>query len=114
MFIFLCLKVSPGETKFDMSKVHESNLTVPYTVLVGKIDLHKQPLVVQLQKYPNTFLLVFFVSPQIVQNVVSLAHFFQHVPHVENTFKYIKTYTHVLCVWINGKLVLLLDQTDYV
>ena len=38
-------------------------------------DLHKQTLVGQLQKYPNTFLLVFFVSPQIVQNVF-VWHFF--------------------------------------
>ena len=67
--------------------MHKSNRTLPYTVLEGEIDLHNQTSVVQLQKY-NTLLLVFFVSPQIVQNVVALAHFFQHVPHVNYTFKY--------------------------
>ena len=81
-------KVSPDETKFDMSKIHKSNWTVPYTVLVGKIDLHYQALVFQLQKYPNTFLLVFFVSSQTVQNAV---------PYVENTFKYINTYAYAFC-----------------
>ena len=49
------------------------------------------------QKHPDTFLIVFFVSPQIVQNVVVLTHFFQHMPHVENTFKYINTYAFVFC-----------------
>ena len=89
------IKVSPDETKSDMSKIHKSNWTVPYTVLVGKIDLHNQTLVVQRQKYPNTFFLVVFVSQQqIVQNVVALTHFFQQVPHVKNTFKYINTYAY--------------------
>ena len=77
-----CFKVSPDETKFDMFKIHKSNWTVPCT---EKIDLHNQSLVVQLQKYPNTFLLVLFVSSQIVQNVVALTHFVQHLPHVEKT-----------------------------
>ena len=49
-------------------------------------------------KYPNTFLLVFFVSPQIVQNVVALTYCFQHVSHVESTFKYINTYAYVFCL----------------
>ena len=70
-----------------------------YAVIVGKINLHNQTLVAQLQKYPNTFILVFFVFPQIVQNVVALTHyFFQHVPNVENTFKYINTYAYVFCM----------------
>ena len=39
---------------------------------------------VQLQKYPNTFLIVIFVvSSQIVQNAVALTHFLQDVLHVE-------------------------------
>ena len=37
--------------------------------------LHNQTSVVQLQKYQNTFFLVFFDSPQIVRNVVALTHF---------------------------------------
>ena len=69
-----------------MSKIHKSNRTVTYMGLVAKIDLHNQTLVVQLEKYPKTFLLVFFVSLQIVQNGVALAHFFQHVPHVKTLF----------------------------
>ena len=41
--------------------------------------------------------------------------FFQHVPHVENTFKYTNTYTYVFCWPVKkGKLVLLLDKTGYV
>ena len=69
-----------------MSKINKSNWTVHYTAFVGKIDLRNQTIVVQIQKYQNTFLLVFFVSPQIVQNVVALTHFFQHVRNVGNTF----------------------------
>ena len=36
------LKESPDETKFDMYKIHKWNWSGPYTVLVGKIDLHNQ------------------------------------------------------------------------
>ena len=38
--------VSPDETKFDMSKIHKSNWTVIFTVIIGTIDLHNQTLVV--------------------------------------------------------------------
>ena len=82
----------------DIATKNISNCIVSYTALRMKTDLYNQILVVQLQKYPNTFLLVFFVSPKIVQNVVALSHFFQHVPHFENTFKYINTYAFVFCV----------------
>ena len=71
-----------------------------------QIDLHNQTLVVQLQKYPYTFLQVFFVSQEIVQNVVALTHFIQHVPYFENTIEYINGYAYVLLVCIKGKLVL--------
>ena len=40
------VNVSADETKFDMSKIHKSKRTVPYTVLVGNIDLQYQTLVV--------------------------------------------------------------------
>ena len=62
----------------DMASKNISNCIVSYTALLMKTDfkLHNQALVVQLQKYPNTFLLLFFVSPQIVQNVVASKHFF--------------------------------------
>ena len=70
------IKVSPDETKFDMSKNIKSIWTVPYTVLEGKIGLHSQVSVVKFQKYPKTFFLYFFVSPEIVRNVVALTHFF--------------------------------------
>ena len=69
---------------------------------------------VQLQKYHNTFLLIFFVSPQIVQNGIALTHFFQHVPHVENTFRYKCPCVCLLFVCIKGKLVLFLDKTGNV
>ena len=70
---------------------------------------------VQLQKYPNTFHLVFFLSLQIIQNVVALTHYFQHMQHVEITFKYINIYAYVFhFVCIKGKLVLLLDKAGYV
>ena len=82
----------------DMASKNISNWTVSYKVLPMKTDLHNQTLEVQLQKYPNSFRLVFFVFPQIVQNAVALIHFFQHVPHVENTFKYINTYAYVFCL----------------
>ena len=87
--------------------------------LVGKIDLHNKTLMVQLQKYQNTFLLVLFVSPQIVQKVVVLTHFLQHVPHVGNTFKYINIYfiytLHMSSVGLyKGKLVLRHDKTGCV
>ena len=68
---------------------------------------------VQLQKYPNTSLIVFFVPPQIVQNVAP-AHFFSQVQHVVNTFKYINTFACLLLVCIKGKLALLLDKTGSV
>ena len=87
-----------------------------YTALPEKTDLHNQTLVVQPQKYPNTFLLVFFVSPQIVKTIIALTHFFQHVSHVENTFKYINTYAYICLLFVctKGKIVLLLDKTSYV
>ena len=58
---------------FDLSKDHELNWTVSYSVFVGKIDLHKQTLVVKI--YPINFLLFFFVFPQSLQNVIALAYF---------------------------------------
>ena len=82
----------------NMASKNISNCTVSYTALQMKTVLHNQTLVVQLQKYHNTFLLVVFISPQIVQNVDALTHFFQHVLHVENTFKCINTYVHVFCL----------------
>ena len=85
----------------DTASKNISNCTVSHKALPMKTDLHNQTLVVQIQKYPNTFLLVFFVFPQIVRNVVALTHFFQHVPHVEITFKYINTYAYFFCLSVN-------------
>ena len=65
---------------------------------------------VQLQKYPNTFLLVFFVSRQIIQNVLAstCATRRKHVL----IHKYL--YICLLFVCLKGKLVLLLDKTGFV
>ena len=60
-----------------------------------KTDLHFQPTKSKLKTFQHNSIQLFFVSPEIVQNVVALTYFFQHVPHVENTFKYIKTYASV-------------------
>ena len=101
------VKVSPDETKFDMSK--EINLTVSYTVLVGKIGLHKQTSVFQLQKYQNTLFQVFFVSKQTVRNVVALTDF-----HLIFSTRWKNVAIHkYLCIClclvsIKGKLVLVL------
>ena len=73
-------------------------LFVPHAVTVHQffcILLHypygetwySHALMVQLQKYSNSFLLSFFVSPQILRNVVALTHVFQGVPHIENDVK---------------------------
>ena len=70
---------------YDMASKNISNCIVSYTALPMKTDLHNQTLVVQRQKYPNTFLLVFVVSPQIVQNVVALTHFFFNMCHTLKT-----------------------------
>ena len=59
-----------------MSKIHKWNWSVSYTVFVGTIDLQNETLLIQLQKYPITFILAFFVSQQIIQIVVALTHFF--------------------------------------
>ena len=59
-----------------MSNIYRSIWAVlPYTALVGKICLHNQTEVVQLQKNKNTFFLNFFVSPQIVRNIVAYTLF---------------------------------------
>ena len=76
------VKVEITQRHYKNDRLHSDNLQT-YIVLVGNIDLHNQTLVVQLQKYPNTFLLVFFVSPQIIQNGVALTLFFQHLPRIE-------------------------------
>ena len=40
----------------------------------------------------QTFFLDFFVSPQIVRNVVTLTHFYQDVPQIEKTLEYLNAY----------------------
>ena len=65
---------------------------------------------VQLQKYPNTFLLV-VCFPTNCSKCCCIDTFFEHLPHVENTFKCINTYACPLLVYIKGKLVLFFDQT---
>ena len=84
-------KVSPDETKFDMSKNVKISELCPSTVLLGQISLHNQTSVVQLQKYFLKIFPVFLVSPQIVRNVVALTHFLQDVPRVEKTLQYVNT-----------------------
>ena len=81
----------------DMASKNMSRFTVSYSALPMKIDLHFQPTLPQLQNFKQTSIQLFFISSQIVQNVVVLTHFFQHVPHVENTLKYINTYANVFC-----------------
>ena len=80
-----------------------------YTVLVGKIGLHKQTSVFQLQKYQNTLFQVFFVSKQTVRNVVALTDF-----HLICATRWKNVAIHkYLCIClclvsIKGKLVLVL------
>ena len=92
--IYIYIKVSPDESTFDM----------PNAVFVGKIGLYNQTSVVQLQKYQNTFFLVFFVSRLIVKNGVAFIQFCK--PLVEKMLQYINTYTCLLLVLIKGKLVM--------
>ena len=55
-----------------------------YTALPIKTDLHFQPTLSKLQNFQQTSIQLFFVSPQIVQNVVTLTHFFfQNVTQVK-------------------------------
>ena len=81
----------------DMPSKNISRCTVSYAALLMKTDLQFQPTLSQLQNFQHTSIQLFFVSSEIVQNVVALTHFFQHVSHVENTFKYTNTYAYVLC-----------------
>ena len=57
----------------------------PTMSFVRKIGIHNQTSVVKLvnklQKYPKTFVVVFFVSLQNVRNVVELTHFFARCCH---------------------------------
>ena len=53
-----------------------SSYTVSYTALPMKTDLHFQPTLPKLQTFQQTSIQLFFVSPQIVRNVLTLTHFF--------------------------------------
>ena len=53
-----------------------SSCTVSYTALPMKTDLHFQPTLSKLQNFHQTSILLFFLCPQIVRNVVTLTHFF--------------------------------------
>ena len=50
-----------------------------------KTDLHFQPTLYKLQNFQQTSIQLFFVSPQIVQNVVTLTHFFFNLCHTLKT-----------------------------
>ena len=91
------LKVFPDGLMDDMASKNISSCTVSYKALPIKTDLHYQPTLSWLQNFQQTSVQLFFVSPQIAQNAVALTHFFQHVPHIENTFKYINTYAYSFC-----------------
>ena len=76
------LKVFPEGLMDDMASKNISSYTMSYTAFPMKTDLHFQPTRAQLENVQQTSIQLFFVSPQIVQNVVALTHFFQHVPQV--------------------------------
>ena len=77
------LNESQDETEFDMSKIHRSNKTVPYIVLVGKLIYTIKARWFSFRSTQILFILVFFVSPQFVQNVVELIYnwFFFNMRH---------------------------------
>ena len=89
--------IFPDDLIDDMVSKNISDCTVSDTALPMKTDLHLQPTLSLLQYFQQTSIQLFFVSLQIVQYVVALAHFFQHLPHFENRFKYINTYAYVFC-----------------
>ena len=62
-----------------------SSCTVSYTALPMKTDLHFQPTLSWLQNFQQTSIQLFFVSPQIVQNVVTLTHFLFKMCHTLKT-----------------------------
>ena len=62
-----------------------SSCTVSYTALPLKTDLHFQPTLLDLQNFQQTSIQLVFVSPQIVQNVVTLTHFFFKMCHTLET-----------------------------
>ena len=91
------------------------NCTVSYTALPMKTDLHFQLTLSKLQNFKQTSIQLFFVSPQIVQNVVTLTHFFSTCT---TRWQHVKIHKYLciclLLIRIKGKLVLLLDKTGYV
>ena len=94
-----------------MSLIHKSNWTVPYTVLYVETDLHNQNLVVQLQKYQNTFFLVIFVSHKLFEMLLHL-HTFFNMCHMLTTHSNTEIpMSSIVC--IKGTLILLLDKTGY-
>ena len=76
--------VSSDETKCDMYKFHKSHWTVIFTVIKRTIDLHNQTLVVQLQKYPNTFPLGFLFPHKLFKILLHRHTFFIRVLHGDN------------------------------
>ena len=81
----------------DMASKNISSCIVSYIARPMKTDLYFQTTLSSLQNFQQTSIQLFFVFLQTLRNCVALTHFFQHVPHVENTFKYINTFACVFC-----------------
>ena len=110
----MSLKVSTDDTKFKMSKRHKSIRTVSYYPCreSGFIQSNLGSLTSEITK---TFFLVFFVSLQIVRNVVALAHFFAWWLRCTTRWKDV-TKRKYLCislrlVLIKGELVLPFEKS---
>ena len=76
------------------SKKNISSCTVSYTALPMKTDWQFQPTLSKLQNFHQTSIQLFFVSPPIFQNAVTLTHFFSTCA----TREYTNTYVYAFCL----------------